>query len=124
MRTFITVFCIIFLLVSFVVCEKIFVEGFCRDFTDNVKELAVYLTNGDTPDKHVDKMVSEWEKQKNNIFVFENHNSFKEIEVSIYNLKYSVESQRFDDALFYANALYHRVEEFRESAKFTLGNLL
>ncbi len=124
MRTLITAFCIVALLVSFIVGERICVADFCREFALDIQRLEKMVKRNELSGEFADKLVEKWEKQKNYTFVFANHNNFNDIETGIYNIEHSVKSKSKDDSLFFINGLYHKVNELYEGTRFTLGNLL
>lgn len=124
MRTIITILCIILLLTSFVVGERIFVARFCKDFSSDILKLEEMVKRGISSADFADSLADKWEKQKGYTFIFANHNNFNDIESGIYNIEYSIKSKNKYDSLFFINLLYHKVNELYEGTDFNLGNLL
>ena len=124
MRTIIVIVCIIALLVSFVAGEKFFVNDFCVEFSHDIKNLGDALLKEDNPKDKAKKLNKKWEKQKNSIFVFANHNNFKEIETEIYNIEYYIDIENHIDAMMFINSAFHNMNELYEGSKITIGNIM
>lgn len=124
MRTIVTAVFIFGFLTLVLLGENVFSTGFCKDFSNEIKEAYNEIKNDDAQaQQKLEKLVKMWEKEKNNVFVFADHKNFQEIESSLYSALHSVKNNKKEDALFHIDALYHRVKEFEEGIRLTSGNL-
>lgn len=124
MRTFVTVFIIASILVSLIVFEHITVDKFCNEFSHDVDNLKTMVNEGyDSKDK-IKSILDKWNNKKDNIYVFINHNSFKDIEEAIYNIKYLIDKNRLNESLFYINNLSHNIKGIKENSGLSIGNIL
>ncbi len=124
MRTLIIIFFIITLLVGLIIGEQIYVGKFCDNFLDEISKVKTNLESGNISENMGENIVDMWEKNRHTIFMFANHNNFRDIESAIYDIKYCVDENNTDNASFFANSLYYSIKELRESTKCTFENLL
>ena len=124
MRTFITIISIIALLIGLVSAEQIIIGQYCDNFLNEVINLKTNLYDDKKSFDIANKIADTWEKQKKNIFIFSNHNNFKDIESGIYDMKFYVDKAMPDYASYYINSLYFKLKELRESIRLNPANLL
>ena len=124
MRTIVTSVFIFGFLTLVLLGENVFSTGFCKDFSNEIKDVYYVIKNDDAlAQQKLEKLVEMWEKEKNNLFVFADHKNFQEIESSLYSALHCVKKNKKEDALFHMDALYHMVKEFKEGIRLTSGNL-
>ncbi len=123
-KTIITVICIAAILLSLTVLENNIVDKYCDRLYRDAKNLKKDLENNGDAASEVQKIIDKWEKNKDKVYVFVNHNSFNDIENALYNTKYYIKNNKHDKALFQSEYLLQRVIELRGSFDFSLGNLL
>ena len=123
MRTIATAI-FIFVFISLVLLgESVFSYGFCEEFETEIKIVRQHIENGEESRGEMQKLVDMWEERKNSVFIFADHKGLQEVESSLYNAKYCVDSGMYKESLFYIDSLYHRIKEFGEGIVLTPGNL-
>lgn len=124
MRTFIIIFFILTLLAGLIIGEQLYVGKFCDNFLDEISGIKTNLERGNVNENMGKDIVKIWEKNRHTVFMFANHNNFKDIESAIYDIKYYIDKNNADNASFFTNSLYYSVKELRESTKCTFENIL
>ncbi len=123
-KTIITVICIFVILLALMIAENNLVDKYCDNLYKEAKAFKKSLEQSSDAAIRIDSLIDKWEKKKDIIYVFINHNSFNDIETALYNAEYYIKNNDREKALFQSDVLMHRVTELRGSFKFTLGNLL
>lgn len=124
MRTLIIIIFIIMMLAGLIIGEQIYVGNFCDDFLNEISMVKESLESGNISANPKTSIVEMWEKNRHTVFMFANHNNFKDIESAIYDIKYYIDKNNADNASFFTNSLYYSVKELRESTKCTFENIL
>lgn len=119
-----TVICILAILISLIVIENNVIDKYCTNLYDDTKQFKNELKNNGNALLYIERIIDKWEKKKNIIYVFANHNTFHDIETAFYNVRYYVKIDNQKQALYHSEVLLQRVIELNGGFKFSLGNLL
>lgn len=123
MRTIVVVIIIVLILSLFISYEKINLHKFCNIMQKNITKIEIVSESNQLKDI-INKIIADWNREKKILFAFINHNSFKEIESELFNLKYYIYNDNKDKTSYHLKNLQHKIHELEEINKFNLSNIL
>ena len=123
MRTFAVIVIIILILSLFVICENNCLNKFCNKMQINITLIDKMVGNNET-ENMIDKIIAYWNEQKNILFAFVNHNSFKEIESDLFNLRYNIYNGNTNKTRYHLEKLKYKLYELKKLNEFNLSNIL
>lgn len=124
MKTFVVVICVVVALGSFAFFEISELRGFC-DFAKSVSaELHSSVKHSKDWTNQLDELSNVWETKKNTMYMFTNHNNFKDIENEIFNIKFYLKYNENAKALYHTEKLLNKIDELCDICKFDLSNIL
>ena len=124
MRTVSVVLCIVFALGTLVFFEVREIKGFCSSVRNISEELQTEIECKGDCSKNIYKLNNIWESKKNLLYMFANHNSFKDIENEIFNIEIFMKRNDNAKALYHTEKLIDKIDELREISRFDLSNIL
>jgi len=124
MRTFAIVISVIIIMGLLIISENYYLKEFCNNAQAEISKIEKNINNNEEICNLIRGLVSEWDMQKKKIFTFVNHNSFKEIENSLFDLKYYIYTNDKTKTIYHINSLRHKLHELKEINEFNLSNIL
>lgn len=124
MRTWITIITICVVLSVIVITEQIYISDFKNEIESNVSMLKDKIHQKTVATEDVLKLERNWNKSKNIIYIFANHNSFITLENAVSLMKNYVKNKNYDKLYVELLKFKNCINDFDESRKFTISNIL
>jgi len=123
MRNFIVIVSISLILALLSISEHITVKKFCGEMENSVSVIMEKISLDIADKKDIEKIENIWKKYKTAVFIFANHNIFKDYEDCIADMRYYYEFDKKEKLYFKTYSLYETNKRMMGSVRFDIGNI-
>ncbi len=123
MKNIIIIITISAILAFLSLAEGLVVKNFSDDMKLSVSATMEKIKSDSVNESDISKIEDIWEKYKTAVFIFVNHNAFKEYEDCISEMQYHYKSSENSKLYYKAYKLYEINKRMEGSMKFNIGNI-
>ena len=123
-RTIIVVLCIVIFLGIFAFYEITEMNELCELCKGLSEELEYLILCNKDGREVIDKIKNICNTKMKTLYIFANHNSFKDLETAVFNLNYYHNNGEKNKELYYVRRFLNIIDELKEITDFNLCNIL
>jgi len=103
--------------------EYIIITEFYNELRCDAATMKTAVTEGIIREDDAVNIVKKWENCKGKLYIFENHEYFKNLEESVYSLEFSAKKEEVRNILFILERLIVLSNEAKYDFALSLGNI-